>query len=43
MENITTHATIPVPNPHQDDISVGLLSRILRQAGVDRQAWIDAE
>ncbi len=28
--------TVIIPNPHEGDISVGLLSRILRQAGVSR-------
>ena len=32
-------ATIPVPNPHQGDISVDLLSRILRIAKIDRDDW----
>ena len=31
--------TIRVPNPHQGDISRGLLSRILRQAGVSKEDW----
>ena len=31
--------TIGVPNPHQGDISVSLLSRILRQAGVSKDDW----
>ena len=31
--------TIIIPNPHQGDISVGLLQRILRQAGVTRDEW----
>ncbi len=31
--------TIRVPNPHQGDISVSLLSRILRQAGVSKGDW----
>jgi len=31
--------TIRVPNPHQGDISRGLLSRILRQAGVSKEEW----
>ena len=31
--------TIRVPNPHHGDISKGLLSRILRQAGVSREDW----
>ena len=28
-----------LPNPHQSDISKELLSRILKQAGIDRKAW----
>ena len=28
-----------VPNPHRGDISRGLLARILRQAGIDRDEW----
>lgn len=28
-----------IPNPHQGDISTGLLMRLLRQAGVDRAEW----
>lgn len=31
--------TIRVPNPHQGDISLSLLSRILRQAGVSKDEW----
>ena len=31
--------TLRIPNPHQTDIGRDLLSRILRQAGVDRDAW----
>ena len=31
--------TLRVPNPHQGDISLGLLSRILRQAGVSKYDW----
>jgi predicted RNA binding protein YcfA (HicA-like mRNA interferase family) len=31
--------TIIIPNPHQGDISAGLLQRILRQAGVTRDEW----
>jgi predicted RNA binding protein YcfA (HicA-like mRNA interferase family) len=31
---------IRVPNPHSgQDISVDLLSRILREAGIERDAW----
>ncbi len=28
-----------IPNPHADDISRGLLVRILRQAGIGREEW----
>ncbi len=28
-----------LPNPHAGDISTGLLVRILRQAGINRQEW----
>lgn len=28
-----------VPNPHRGDISMGLLVRLLRQAGISRQDW----
>jgi hypothetical protein len=31
--------TIRLPNPHQGDISTGLLFRILRDARISRQEW----
>lgn len=31
--------TVRVPNPHQGDIGRELLSRILRQANIDRDEW----
>ena len=31
--------TVRVPNPHPGDIAKGLLSRILRQAGVSKDEW----
>jgi hypothetical protein len=31
--------TLRIPNPHQGDIGKELLSRILRQAGIDRDEW----
>ena len=31
--------TVIIPNPHEGDINVGLLSRLLRQAGVSRTEW----
>ncbi len=30
---------VTIPNPHRGDISIGLLVRILRQAGVSREEW----
>jgi predicted RNA binding protein YcfA (HicA-like mRNA interferase family) len=33
---------IVVPNPHRADIGVDLLSRILRDANIDREDWIRA-
>jgi len=34
--------TVILPNPHGGDISVGLLRRFLRQAGVTPEEWDDA-
>jgi hypothetical protein len=31
-----------IPNPHGADISVDLLARILRQAGISREEWLNA-
>lgn len=31
--------TLRLPNPHQSDIGVELLIRILRQARIDRSLW----
>lgn len=30
---------LAIPNPHQSEINRGLLARILRQAGIDRNEW----
>jgi hypothetical protein len=35
-------ANITVPNPHDGDLSVPLISRILRDANIDRDDWIAA-
>jgi predicted RNA binding protein YcfA (HicA-like mRNA interferase family) len=32
-----------VPNPHRQIISVDLLMRILRQAGISREEWISKD
>ena len=34
--------TVIIPNQHEDDIDVGFLRRILRQAGVSREEWLGA-
>lgn len=31
--------TLTIPNPHKSEISIGLLSRILQQAGISREEW----
>jgi hypothetical protein len=31
---------LKIPNPHGEDISVDLLIRILRQAGISRKEWL---
>ena len=30
---------LTIPNPHRGDIGIGLLARVLRQAGVSRAEW----
>lgn len=32
--------TVIIPNPHEGDIGVGLLQRLLRQAGISREEWL---
>ncbi len=35
---------LKIPNPHkQKDIGIALLSRILKQAGISKEKWIDEE
>ncbi|MEI6457165.1 MAG: type II toxin-antitoxin system HicA family toxin [bacterium] len=31
---------LTIPNPHPEDISVDLILRIIRQAGILRQEWL---
>ena len=31
---------LTIPNPHRGEIGVDLLVRILRQAGISREAWL---
>lgn len=30
---------LAIPNPHRKEIGVDLLSRLLREGGISRQAW----
>jgi len=32
--------TLIIPNPHEGDIGIGFLTRLLRQAGVSRDEWL---
>ena len=34
------NVTVILPNPHEGDIGVGVLTRLLRQAGVSREEWL---
>ncbi len=34
------NVSVTIPNPHEGDISIDLLSRILRQAGISRSDWM---
>lgn len=36
---IKGNTTVTIPNPHRGGISVDLLIRILRQAGISRHDW----
>lgn len=32
--------SLTIPNPHGRDIGVGLLNKILKQAGISRKQWV---
>ena len=34
---------VHIPNPHQSDINVGLLKRILEEAGISQEEWEQLE
>ena len=34
------NVTVIIPNPHEGEISVGFLARLLRQAGITREEWL---
>ena len=35
--------TLILPNPHEGDIGIGFLRRLLNQAGVSREEWLGDE
>ena len=37
---IKGNLSITIPNPHGEDLSPDLLSRILKQAGIKRSDWL---
>jgi predicted RNA binding protein YcfA (HicA-like mRNA interferase family) len=37
---IKGNISVTIPNPHDGEISVDLLSRLLRQCGISRTEWI---
>ena len=37
---IKRNLALTIPNPHSEDISVDLLSKILKQAGISKKEWI---
>ena len=34
------NVTVIIPNPHEGEIGVGFLTRLLRQAGITRAEWL---
>ncbi len=36
---VRNEVVVTIPNPHGGDIGIGLLARVLRQAGVSRESW----
>ena len=36
---IKANLRLTIPNPHQSDIGVNLLSKIIRQAGMSKEEW----
>ena len=36
---VRKNVTLRIPNPHQSDIGESLLTRILKQGGIDRREW----
>jgi len=38
---IKGNLVLTIPNPHRREIGVALLARILRQAGVSKEEWLE--
>ena len=38
---IKDNLVLTIPNPHRKEISIDLLSRILKQAGITREEWLE--
>jgi predicted RNA binding protein YcfA (HicA-like mRNA interferase family) len=38
---IKSTLVLTIPNPHNKDVSIALLSRILKQAQVSKQEWLN--
>ncbi len=38
---VRNDSRIILPNPHRSDIGADLLMRIVRQAGITREEWLD--
>lgn len=36
---VRANLRIRIPNPHESDISINLLARILKEAGIDKDEW----
>ena len=34
---------LTIPNPHKKEIGVDLLARILRQAGISKDEWLEID
>ena len=38
---IKDNLVLTIPNPHRKEIGIDLLSRILKQAGITREEWVE--
>ena len=36
---VRDEVVLTIPNPHRGDMGIGLLTRILNQAGISREEW----